>query len=59
MGIDREQGYYWVKTEHGTWHIAHWNTDFGKYYWTVCWHKFGMYDQDFTEIDERKIVYEK
>lgn len=51
---NRKEGYYWVKTEHGNWHIALWNTS-GKYYWKVCWHKFAMYDEDFLEIDENKI----
>jgi len=52
---NRKSGYYWVKTkEYNNWHIAHWNTS-GSYSWTVCWHKFSMYDEDFLEIDENKI----
>lgn len=59
MATDRKQGYYWVKTEHGNWHIALWNTDFGNNRWKVCWHKFAMYDEDFLEIDEKIITHEE
>lgn len=56
MKAEREQGYYWVKTEHNTWHVARWNKEFGQYRWTVCFSKFAMYDQDFVEIDENRIT---
>lgn len=59
QNLNRETGYYWIKTEHDQWHIAHWDTSLGRYCWRVCWHKFSMYDQDFKEIDERKVVYDK
>ena len=58
MGINRKEGYYWVRTVHENWHIAHWNAK-GKYYWTVCWHKFAMHDEDFIEINEKIIIYEE
>lgn len=53
---NRKEGYYWVKTENENWHIAYWNTTLGRYYWTVCWHKFAMYDNDFVEIEENLIT---
>lgn len=62
MGLEREDGYYWVKTKEKVWHIAHWNrvgNSMTEFYWTVCWTKFPMYDEDFFEIDEKRIIYEK
>lgn len=53
--LRREEGYYWVKTQNGEWHVARWNKDLIKFHWTVCWHKFSVEDEEFLEIDENKI----
>jgi len=56
QNLNRVQGYYWVFTKHSVWHIAYWNIIADEFYWTVCWNKFAMYDQDFVEINEKIIV---
>lgn len=57
--LDRKEGYYWVKTQDGDWHIARWNQKFGELYWKVCFSRFSMYDQDFLEIDENRIIHKE
>lgn len=51
--VTRDTGYYWVKNPNDSWDVAHW--DYDKQYWTVCWHKFSMKDDEFLYIDETKL----
>lgn len=52
----RELGFYWVKSKRLDWEIAKWEKSWRGYeQWAVCGGELYLDDEDFDEIDERKI----
>lgn len=49
----RESGFYWIKDGH-EWVIGEWDADRSR--WTLTGTSEGFNDEEFDEIDERKIV---
>jgi hypothetical protein len=53
--MKRENGYYFVKDQDGEWSIAEWNG--GR--WYCCGIDYTFDDEEWTEIDERRVVREE
>jgi hypothetical protein len=52
----REPGYYWVKSDLGNWKIGEYYTDKdGNQIWLFIYNSIVFEDEDFIEIDERRI----
>ena len=53
---NRENGFYWVKFA-GYWQVSYWSK------FNICWYLASSLrraaDEDFSEIDERRIVREE
>ena len=54
---EREDGFYWVEMYGTDWEVAEYDRRYG------CWYRFNFssddsefFDNDFTQIDERRIV---
>ena len=53
MQTKRTTGYHWVKLA-GTWQVASYDSDYNS--WQICGQKTCHRDDEFTEIDERRIL---
>lgn len=53
----REEGYYWVKHSESGWIVAHWGeASLSGCSWSIPGIEYDVYDEQFDEIDERRIV---
>lgn len=55
--MKRQEGYYWVKSKHGTFFIALWEADnlSGDGAWRLAGNNFVYHDVDFQHINELRI----
>lgn len=52
--MEREPGYYWVRTDKSqpVWLIGYWC---GEGYWSLPGDGYGYYDNEIDEVDEKQI----
>lgn len=53
--MTRAPGFYWVKRRSGKWTVAEYALDDDGGYWMIPGSDMGWDDDDFREIDERRI----
>lgn len=53
--MTRADGFYWVQTKYGDWTIARFSHGDDCAYWEVPGKDWGHDDDDFRDIDERRI----